>query len=97
MYVMDKGDVAGRDVTPEGAQKVVIIDINTHKIVRRIPIPASISNPKDNFLNDLAVDSKRGFLYISDSGNRSAPNNQSGIIVVNLKTGDLRRVLNAHD
>lgn len=42
-----------------------------------------------SFLNDLAVDSKNGFIYIADT----AGNDKAALIVVNLKTGAARRVL----
>lgn len=97
LYALDKGDVAGRDETPATAQKIVIIDMTTGEITDRIVIPHDLSNPAENFLNDLAVDTDRGVAYISDSGNRSAPDNQTGILVVDLASKSIRRVLNAHD
>lgn len=97
LYAIDKGDVAGRADTPANAQKIVVIDMDTEKVIDRIVIPHEISDPAKNFLNDLAIDEARGFAYVTDSGNASAPANQTAIIVVNLKTKEMRRVLNAHD
>lgn len=44
---------------------------------------------ESSFLNDLAVDSKNGFIYIADT----AGSDKAALIVVNLKTGAARRVL----
>ena len=42
-----------------------------------------------SFLNDLAVDSKHGYVYIADT----AGENNAAIIVVNMETGQARRIL----
>ena len=42
-----------------------------------------------SFLNDLAVDSKHGYVYIADT----AGEDKAAIVVVNLKTGQARRTL----
>ncbi|MEM7545225.1 MAG: L-dopachrome tautomerase-related protein [Pseudomonadota bacterium] len=97
IYAIDKGDVAGRAETPAEAQKIVVIDMDEGAVVNRIVIPHDVSNPAENFLNDLTVDEARGFAYVTDSGNASAPDNQTAIIVVNLETKETQRVLSAHD
>ncbi len=45
--------------------------------------------PENSFLNDLAVDRKHEAVYITDT----AQAHNSGLIVVDLKTGEVRRVL----
>ena len=97
MYVLDMGGgVAGVDATPDGAQKLVIIDIATKRIVRTLTIPDAIANRGKSFLNDVAIDEANGVVYISDSGVKSAPDNQTGIIVVRLSDGQMKRVLANH-
>ena len=56
-----------------------------HKIIY---LAAPVIRPS-SFLNDLAVDSLHQYIYIADT----ASENQAAIIVVNLKTGQARRVL----
>jgi sugar lactone lactonase YvrE len=98
MYVLDMGGgVAGVEKTPDGAQKLVVVDIATRKIERTIVIPDSIADRGKSFLNDVAIDEANGFLYISDSGVKSAPDNQTGIIVVRLADGQMKRVLANHE
>jgi sugar lactone lactonase YvrE len=97
MYVLDMGGgVTGVEKTPDGAQKLVIIDIATRKIERTITIPDTIADRGKSFLNDVAIDEANGFVYISDSGVKSAPDNQTGIIVVRLADGQMKRVLANH-
>lgn len=64
-------------------------------MVKRIALDA-VADRKGSFLNDIAVDEVRKIAYISDSGLRSAPNNQAAIIVVDFKTGHAQRLLNRH-
>jgi sugar lactone lactonase YvrE len=47
-------------------------------------------------LNDLVVDNANGFVYIADSGIFTDPL-QGGLIVYNMRTGRLRRVLHQHE
>ncbi len=55
-----------------------------------------MADRKGSFLNDVAVDVRRRVAYISDSGLRSAPHNQAGLVVVDFATGQARRVLHQH-
>jgi sugar lactone lactonase YvrE len=97
MFVLDMGGgVADAEVTPDGAQKLVIIDVGMRRIERTIPIPDDVADRTTSFLNDVAIDEANGFVYISDSGVKSAPDNQTGIIVVRLSDGRMRRVLANH-
>src|SRR5450432_2114434 len=60
MWILDMGWVAGVEPTPAGAQKLVVIDLNTGKELRRYVIPDTVADRKTSFLNDLAIDEKRG-------------------------------------
>ena len=96
MWLVDMGWVAGVDVAPDGAQKVVVLDLNTGLELRRYAIPDSVANRKTQFLNDLVIDEKRELAFITDSGNRSGSPTASGIIIYDFKTNTARRVLNNH-
>lgn len=95
LWALDAGSVAGEKEAPAGAQKLMVFDLATRKRVRNIALDA-VADRKGSFLNDLAVDEVRKIAYISDSGFRSAPANQAGVIVVELESGKARRVLHQH-
>jgi sugar lactone lactonase YvrE len=96
MWLVDMGWVAGVDNTPDGAQKVVVLDLNTGAELKRYAIPDSVANRKTQFLNDIVVDEKREIAFITDSGNRSGSPTASGIVIYDFKTNTARRVLNNH-
>jgi sugar lactone lactonase YvrE len=96
MWLVDMGWVAGVDVTPDGAQKIVVLDLNTGSELKRYAIPDSVANRNTQFLNDLVVDEKREIAFITDSGNRSGSPTASGIVIYDFKTNTARRVLNHH-
>lgn len=95
LWALDMGFVAGQAEAPAGAQKVMIYDLRTGRTIRRIALD-DVADRKGSFLNDIVVDEGRRVAYISDSGLRSAPNNQAGLIVVDLAAGKARRVLDRH-
>jgi sugar lactone lactonase YvrE len=93
MWVLDMGWVFGVDPTPDGAQKVVVLDLDTGAEIARYSIPDTIADRKTSFLNDLAIDERHEVAFISDSGNRSGSPTASGIVVYDLATNTARRVL----
>ena len=95
LWALDQGFVAGEAEAPAGGQKIVVFDVRTGKTVRTIALDA-VADRKGSFLNDIAVDEVRKIAYVSDSGLRSAPDNQAGIIVVDYESGRARRVLDRH-
>jgi len=95
LWALDMGFIAGEAEAPAGAQKVLVFDLKTGQTVKRIALDG-IADRKGSFLNDIAVDERRRVAYISDSGMRSAPDNQVGLIVVDFTTGQARRVLHKH-
>lgn len=95
LWALDMGFVAGEAQAPAGGQKVLVYEIGTGRVVKRIALDA-VADRKGSFLNDISVDEVRKVAYISDSGLRSAPNNQAGIIVADFATGVSRRVLDRH-
>jgi sugar lactone lactonase YvrE len=97
MWLLDQGKIA---YTPslDGSQKLVLWDLNTNKMIDSIKIPSEIASYRTSFLNDLVVDNKNGFVYITDSGNGGGWSSPvvGGIIVYNIKTKTFRRVLDRH-
>ncbi len=94
IWWLDQGHVEGSPCT-EGMQKIVCWDIEKNTLVDIIPIPHEIASFSASFLNDLVVDNRNGFVYIADSGIYTDPL-QGGLIVYNMKTRQLRRVLHQH-
>jgi hypothetical protein len=76
---------------PAGGQKIVIYDLATGAVIRRVPLDG-VADRKGSFLNDIAVDEAGKRAFISDSGFRSAPDNMTGIITYDFATGALARV-----
>lgn len=96
MWVLDAGFVAGVENTQPGAQKIVVLDLATGKELKRLVLGDELASLNGSFLNDVTVDEVNEFAYISDSGNRGAPQNPTGIIVYDFKNNTARRVLNRH-
>jgi sugar lactone lactonase YvrE len=65
--------------------KLVRIDLKTNQVVRVFPIDASVAKT-NTYLNDVRIDTKKNFAYITDSG-------LGGIITVDLSTGKAHRSL----
>lgn len=93
-WFLDQGHIEGKPCM-EGAQKIVCWDITKNELVESIPVPNDIADFTASFLNDLVVDNLNGFVYIADSGIFTDPL-QGGIIVYNMRTKQLRRVLHQH-
>jgi sugar lactone lactonase YvrE len=86
LWVLDAGSIFGQFIA--GAPKLVKFDLNTNSIVQMVLIDTSVT-PINCFLNDFRIDSESGYAYITDSG-------VGAIIVVNLATGQCRRLLEEH-
>jgi sugar lactone lactonase YvrE len=71
--------------------KVVGWNTKTNKLQQFISLPAPITS-SDSFVNDFAVDTTRNHIFISDPAGGA----NAAIIVINLKTGVSRRVLEGH-
>jgi sugar lactone lactonase YvrE len=95
LWALDQGFVAGEPEAPLGGQKIMVFDLRTHKLVKIIGLDAA-ADRKASFLNDIVVDEARKLAYVSDSGLRSAPANQAGLIVADFASGRARRVLDRH-
>jgi sugar lactone lactonase YvrE len=85
VWMLDNGMRSG--VTP----KLVGWDTKADKLHRVINLPAPIT-PKDEFVNDFAVDTQRKQIFISDPAGGA----NAALIVVNLNNETARRVLEGH-
>jgi len=93
LWVLDTGSIQFSK-TSYGGPKLVQVDLQQNKIVKKILFPTDVALPS-TYLNDIRFDLKRGsdgFAYITDSG-QDSPN---GIIVVDLATQKAWRRLNNH-
>jgi sugar lactone lactonase YvrE len=77
LWVIDHGNWMPNN-QPPAPPKLVAFDINTGELVFRMDFDATTA-PANQLLQDLAVDSDRGFVYIADSGN------PAGILVVDIQ------------
>jgi sugar lactone lactonase YvrE len=93
-WFLDQGHIEGKPCI-DGAQKLVCWDLNANRLVESITIPNEIASYEASFLNDLVVDNRNGFIYIADSGIFTDPL-QGGLIVYDMRTKALRRVLHQH-
>jgi len=80
LWVIDHGNWMDKPQHP----KLVAFDIHTRKLVFRHDFNKTAA-PDEQILQDLAVDTERGFVYIADCGTDPA------IVVVDLKTNKARR------
>lgn len=86
VYILDNG-LQGK-VTP----KVVVYDAARGRLVRTIPLPLGVTDT-NSFVNDVAIDARRGRLYLSDPAGGA----NAALIVVNTADGTARRVLHGHE
>ncbi|WP_448672907.1 L-dopachrome tautomerase-related protein [Polluticoccus soli] len=94
LWILDQGKSAGINGIPDGAAKIVGVDIHSKKIIRNIPIPKPFFRESIQ-LNDLRFDpththGKKGTIYISNNG--FAQPDQSIIIAADVATGRLREL-----
>jgi sugar lactone lactonase YvrE len=72
----------------KGGPKLVKIDLATNQVVQIIPLGEDVA-PEKSYLNDVRIDTRTNTAFITESAN-------GAIIVVNLKSGKARRVLDGH-
>lgn len=94
LWILDDGKRAGIAAIPQGAAKVVGINIETKKIVYNIAISKAAMGD-DSHLNDLRVDlthGKKGMVYIANSGFGE----RYSLVVVDIAAGTSKEVLRNH-
>src|SRR6188472_661126 len=72
----------------KGGPKLVKIDLVANQVAQTIPFGKDIA-PAKSYLNDVRIDTRSETAFITDSG-------KGGIVVVNLKNGNARRLLDGH-
>lgn len=87
LWVVDSGSPGNERVLPNAA-KLVKIDLATNKVVQTIRFDESVATPS-SYLNDIRFSPDGSHAYLTDSGN-------GALIVVDLKAGKGRRVLDGH-
>lgn len=88
LWVLDPGAPAQAFVVPN-APKLVRIDLATNSVAQCISFDLDIAR-QGSYLNDIRVSPDGRIGYITDSGTQGA------IVVVDLATGNARRVLDGH-
>ncbi|SCB76756.1 Major royal jelly protein [Chitinophaga costaii] len=94
LWVLDDGKRDGIKGIPEGAAKVVAIDIHSKKILHTLIIPKPVLSD-DAHYNDLRVDlshGEQGTVYIANSGFGE----NFSLVVIDVASGSTREVLRNH-
>lgn len=86
IYVVDTGSPNFGDSALPGAAKVVCVDLETGTVTKVYTFTPDVVLP-GSYVDDIRIHGDHG--YLTDAGN-------PGIIVLNMKTGAARRVLNGH-
>ncbi len=87
LWVLDPAAPKMKEIV-KGGPKLVKIDLRTNAVVQNIPFGEDIA-PKKSYLNDVRIDTAANKAFLTDSG-------KGAIIVVDLKTGKGRRLLDGH-
>jgi len=87
LWVLDPASPRLQGVVP-GAAKLVQIDTGTDEVVTVIRFDDDVA-PASSYLNDVRIDHEHHAAYITDSG-------AGALIVIDLETGAIRRVLDDH-
>lgn len=78
MWVVDQAIIGGNYV--EGTIKLLKINLDTNQIEYVYRFPEKIVH-RDSFLNDIVVDPRNNFIYITDSNNWSPAKRLVGAII----------------
>ncbi len=87
IWILDTGNPRFAGVI-DGAPKLIMVNPTTGRVERTYAFDTDIAK-ENTYLNDVRIDSRYERAYITDSG-------IGGLIVVDLDTGDARRVLDGH-
>lgn len=87
LWILDPGLDTTRGII-EGGPKLIKVDLDTDSAVQEIRFDRSIA-PPNSYLNDVRVNTGEGYAYVTESG-------LGAIIVVNIATGESRRLLSEH-
>ncbi|HEV3410040.1 MAG TPA: L-dopachrome tautomerase-related protein [Chthoniobacterales bacterium] len=87
LWVLDPASPKMEGVQKGGA-KLLKLDLKTNQAVQNIPFGEDVA-PAKSYLNDVRVDTETNHAFITESG-------LGAIIVVDLKSGKARRLLDGH-
>jgi sugar lactone lactonase YvrE len=87
LWVLDPAAPKMQEIV-KGGRKLVKIDLQANQVAQTIPFGEDIA-PDKSYLNDVRIDTRSDTAFITDSG-------KGAIIVVNLKNGNARRLLDSH-
>jgi len=87
LWVLDPAAPKMQEIV-KGGPKLMKINLTTNQVVQTIPFGEDIA-PAKSYLNDVRIDTRSDTAFITDSG-------KGAIIVVNLKNGNARRLLDGH-
>jgi sugar lactone lactonase YvrE len=87
LWVLDPAAPKMQEIV-KGGPKLVKIDLATNQVVQTIPFGEDVA-PKKSYLNDVRIDTRTDTAFITESAN-------GAIIVVDLKSGKARRLLDGH-
>ena len=87
LWILDPAAIKTKELV-KGGPKLVKVDLKTNQVVQVIPFGEDIA-PKKSYLNDVRIDTEKNIAYITESG-------KGAIIVVDLKSGKARRLLDGH-
>ena len=87
LWVLDPAAPKMQEIA-KGGPKLVKIDLQENRVAQTIPFGEDIA-PAKSYLNDVRIDTRSETAFITDSG-------KGAIIVVNLKNGNARRLLDGH-
>lgn len=93
LWVLDMGNP---QASPKQAPKLMGWDISTQELIRVFPIPEAIADSK-SFLQDFIIDEKHNVAVLADMTDALNPPFNPAFVVINLKTGHMRRVLENHE
>lgn len=86
LYVLDPSSPEMKGV--QGKAKLYRFDLATNRLNKTWEFNDTVA-PEKSYLNDLRIDDEAGKIFITDSG-------LGGIVVLDMKTGDAKRVLDKH-
>lgn len=87
LWILDPANPQFKGVIP-GGPKLLQVDLASNKVVTTYRFGPDIAR-ENSYLNDVRIDSRREFAFITDSGD-------GALVVLDLKTGEARRLLDGH-
>jgi sugar lactone lactonase YvrE len=87
LWILDPAAPKMKEIV-KGGPKLIKVDLKTGQVTQTIPFGDDVA-PKKSYLNDVRIDTTAEVAFITDSG-------LGAIVVVELKNGKARRVLDGH-